>query len=171
LYIPSTVRWSHKGAQISLTQKSEYPFDGAVNFELESSKPAEFAIHLRIPEWAAGATISINGKTMSPSVAAGQFAALRRTWEKGDRIEVDLPMKLRLESIDPQHPKTVALLCGPLVLFAISETAPSVTRQQLLTVKRAGQQSWKVETSAGPMSMLPFTAIADQQYSAYVLAT
>ena len=49
LYIPSTVRWSHDGAQISLTQKSEYPFDGAVNFELESSKPAEFAINLRIP--------------------------------------------------------------------------------------------------------------------------
>lgn len=91
--------------------------------------------------------------------------------EKGDRIEVDLPMKLRLEAIDPQHPQTVALLCGPLVLFAISETAPSVTTQQLLTAKKAGQQSWKVETATGPMSMLPFTAIANQQYSTYVVAT
>jgi DUF1680 family protein len=171
LYIPSTVRWSHEGAQISLTQKSKYPFEGAVNFELESSKPAEFTIYLRIPEWAAGATISINGKTTSPSAAAGQFAMLRRTWKKGDRIEVDLPIKLRLEPIDPQHPQTVALLCGPLVLFAISETAPSVTTQQLLAAKKAGQQSWKVETAAGPMSMLPFTAISDQQYSTYVVAT
>jgi DUF1680 family protein len=171
LYIPSTVRWSHEGAQISLTQKSGYPFDGAVQFELESSKPAEFAIHLRIPEWATGATISINGKPTSPSVTGGQFAVLRRAWKKGDRIEVDLPMKMRLESIDPQHPQTVALLCGPLVLLAISETAPSVTRQQLLAAKKAGQQSWKVETAAGPMTMLPFTAIADQQYSTYVMAT
>jgi DUF1680 family protein len=171
LYISSTVRWSHEGAQISLTQKSEYPFDGAVNFELESSKPAEFAINLRIPEWAVGATISINGKPTSASVAAGQFATFRRTWKKGDRIEVALPMKLRLESIDPQHPQTVALLCGPLVLFAISETAPSVTMQQLLAAKKAGQQSWKVETAAGPMSMLPFTAIAGQRYSTYVVAT
>lgn len=171
LYIPSTVRWSHEGAQISLMQKSKYPFEGAVNFELESSKPAEFTIYLRIPEWAAGATISINGKTTSPSAAAGQFAMLRRTWKKGDRIEVDLPIKLRLEPIDPQHPQTVALLCGPLVLFAISETAPSVTTQQLLAAKKAGQQSWKVETAAGPMSMLPFTAISDQQYSTYVVAT
>jgi uncharacterized protein len=171
LYIPSTLRWSHEGAQISLTQKSGYPFDGAVKFELAISKPAEFAIHLRIPEWAAGATISINGKTASPSVAVAQFATLHRTWKKGDHIELDLPMKLRLESIDPQHPQTVALLCGPLVLFAISETAPSVTKQQLLAAKKAGEQLWKVETAAGTMSMLPFTAIADQQYSTYVVAT
>jgi hypothetical protein len=80
-------------------------------------------------------------------------------------------MKLRLESIDPQHPQTVALLCGPLVLFAICETAPSVTAQQLLAAKKSGQQSWTVETAAGPMTMLPFTAIADQQYSTYTVAT
>jgi hypothetical protein len=171
LYIPATVRWSYEGAQISHTQKSEYPFDGAVKFELESSKPAEFAIHLRIPEWAEGASISVNGKRESASVAAGQFATLRRTWKKGDRIELDLPMKLRLESIDPQHPQTVALLCGPLVLFAITATAPSITTQQLLAARKTGQQSWQVETAAGPMSMLPFTAIADQQYSTYVVAT
>jgi uncharacterized protein len=171
LYIPSTVRWSYESAQISLTQKSEYPFDGAVKFELESSKPAEFAIHLRIPKWAEGASISVNGKRESASVAASQFATLRRTWKKGDRIELDLPMKLRLESIDPQHPQTVASLCGPLVLFAITATAPSITTQQLLAARKTGQQSWQVETAAGPMSMFPFTAIADQQYSTYVVAT
>lgn len=171
LYIPSTVRWSYESAQISLTQKSEYPFDGAVKFELESSKPAEFAIHLRIPKWAEGASISVNGNRESASVAASQFATLRRTWKKGDRIELDLPMKLRLESIDPQHPQTVASLCGPLVLFAITATAPSITTQQLLAARKTGQQSWQVETAAGPMSMFPFTAIADQQYSTYVVAT
>jgi DUF1680 family protein len=171
LYIPSTVRWSYEGAQISFTQKSEYPLDGKLKFELDSSKSAEFAIHLRIPEWAEGASISVNGKPGSTSVAAGQFAMLRRTWKKGDRIEVDLPMKLRLEPIDPQHPQTVALLCGPLVLLAIIETAPPVTTRQLLAAKKTGKQSWKVETAKGPMTMLPFTAIADQQYSTYVVAT
>ena len=171
MYITSTVRWTHDGAQISLTQKSDYPFDGAVKFELESSKPAEFAIHLRIPGWADGALISINGKRESSSVAAGQFAMLRRTWKNGDRVEVDLPMKLRLKSLDPQHPQIVALLCGPLVLFAITEAAPLVTTQQLLAAKKTGQRSWQVETATRPMTMLPFTVITDQQYSTYVLAT
>lgn len=171
LYIPSTVRWNHEDTQISLTQKSDYPFDGKVKFEVDSSKATEFEIHFRIPEWAEGANISVNGKPGSMSVATGQFAKLRRTWKKGDRIEVDLPMKLRLEAIDAQHPQTVALLCGPLVLFAITTTAPSVTTQQLLAASKTGPQSWQVETVAGPMSMLPFTAIGDQQYSTYVVAT
>ena len=96
---------------------------------------------------------------------------MRRGWEKGDHIELDLPMKLRLESIDSQLPQIVALLCGPLVLFAISESVPSVTKQQLLAAKKAGRQLWKVETAAGPLNMLPFTAIADQQYSTYMVAT
>jgi DUF1680 family protein len=171
LYTPSTVRWAHDGAQVSLTQKSQYPFDGNVKFEIAASKPAEFAIHLRIPAWAEGAAISVNGKPVQTSYESGKFATIRRTWKKGDRIEMDVPMKLRLEAIDTLHPQTVALLCGPLVLFAITDAPPAVTTQQLLAAKKNGPQSWQVETARGPMSMLPFIAIADQQYSAYVVIT
>jgi uncharacterized protein len=81
---------------------------------------------------------------------------------------MNLPLPLRLEAIDPQHPETVALLCGPLVLFAITDAPPVVTARQLLAAKKNGPQSWQVETGQGPMVMLPFTAIEDQQYSTYV---
>ena len=54
LYIPSTLRWTQDGAQISLTQKSEYPYDSHVQFEVKASRPAEFAVNLRIPAWAEG---------------------------------------------------------------------------------------------------------------------
>jgi uncharacterized protein len=171
LYIPSTVRWAHDSAQVSLTQKSQYPFDGNVKFEVAASKPSEFAIHLRIPAWAEGAAISVNGKPVQTSGEAGKFAMMRRTWKKGDRIEMELPMKLRLEALDPRHPQTVALLCGPLVLFAITDAPPAVTARHLLAAKKNGLQSWQIETARGPMSMLPFTAIADQQYSTYVVIT
>jgi hypothetical protein len=40
-----------------------------------------------------------------------------------------------------------------------------------LAAKKTGQQLRKIETAGGPMSMLPFSAIADQQYSTYVVAT
>ena len=79
-----------------------------------------------------------------------------------------LPMKMRLEAIDAQHPKTVALLCGPLVLFAIADASPTVTARQLLAAKQVGKQSWQVETAGEVISMLPFTAIADQPYSTYL---
>lgn len=169
LYIPSTVRWTEGGAQVSLTQKSEYPFDGAVRFDITVSKTTEFAIHLRIPAWAEGASIFVNDKRVPASVVAGKFATIRRAWRQGDRIEMDLPMRLRLEAIDAQHPQTVALLCGPLVLFAITDDPPVVTPRQLLAAKKDGPQSWRVEIDRGTMSMLPFTAIADQQYSTYLI--
>ena len=104
-------------------------------------------------------------------VAAGNFTTVRRAWKKGDRIELELPMRLRLEAIDAQHLQTVALLCGPLVLFAITEAPPTVTARQLLAAKKIGEQSWQVETGSGTLTMLPFTAIEDQQYSTYLIVT
>jgi DUF1680 family protein len=171
LYIPSTLRWTQDGAQVSLTQTGGYPFDGALRFDIAVSKTAEFAIHLRIPAWAEGASISVNGKIVTPSAVPGEFAAIRRQWKNGDRIELGLPMRLRLEAIDAQHPRTVALLCGPLVLFAITDDPPVVTARELLAAKKSGKQSWQVSLAGGPMTMLPFTAIEDQQYSTYLIVT
>ena len=168
LYIPSTLRWTQDSTQVSLTQSSDYPFESAVKFDIKVSRTTEFAIHLRIPAWAEGASIFVNGKTVPTSGDVGKFVTLRRAWKNGDRIEMDLPMRLRLEAIDARHPKTVALLCGPLVLFAITNVAPAVTARQLLSAKKIGQQSWQVKTAGRSLNMLPFTAIADQQYSTYL---
>jgi hypothetical protein len=169
LYIPSTLRWTQGNAQVSLTQKSKYPFDSLVQFEVATSKKSEFAIHLRIPDWAEGASVAVNGKRATADVAPGKFVTVRRHWKTGDRIELDLPMRMRLEPIDAQHPQTVALLCGPLVLFAITKAPPNVTSRQLLAAKKTAEEEWQVETATGPMSMLPFTGIADQQYSTYLV--
>ena len=167
LYIPSMLRWTQDGIQVSLTQKSDYPFDGAIKIESTVSRPTEFSIHLRIPAWAERASISVNGKAVPAADVVGKFVTIRRVWRNGDRIEMELPMELRLEAIDAQHPQTVALLRGPLVLFAITDAPPVVTARQLLAAKRIAPQSWEVETSSGAISMLPFTAIEDQQYSTY----
>jgi uncharacterized protein len=171
LYIPSIVRWTRNGARVSFTQRSGYPFDGRLTFEITVSWPTEFAIHLRIPEWAESASIFVNGKPVAAPPLAGGFLSIRRAWKTGDCIEMDLPMTMRLEPIDAGHPQIVALLCGPLVLFAITDTSPMVTAGQLLAAKRVGEQSWQVDTNSGPLTMLPFTAIADQQYSTYLIVS
>jgi len=169
LYIPSTLRWAQEGTQLSLTQKGSYPFDSVVRFEVMASKQLEFALCFRVPAWAEGASISLNGKRVPEPAIPGTFATIRRPWKTGDHVELDLPLVKRLQPVDPSHSNTVALLCGPLVLFAITGTPPVVTRQQLLAAKKTGQQNWQVETAAAPLQMLPFTAIADEQYSTYVV--
>ncbi|HTS38480.1 MAG TPA: beta-L-arabinofuranosidase domain-containing protein [Candidatus Solibacter sp.] len=166
LYIPSTVKWTQEGAQVSLTMKGEYPHDSHIEFEVKTSSPREFTMNLRIPAWAQKPALAVNGKAQGTS--AGSFAAIHRTWKNGDRIELELPMSTRIEAIDARHPETVALLHGPLVLFAMTDAAPNVTSEQLLTAKRTGAQAWQVETAKGNLKMLPWTAIADQPYMTYM---
>jgi hypothetical protein len=57
---------------------------------------------------------------------------------------------------------------GPLVLFAITDSQPSVTRAQLLAAKKSGAQSWQVETASGTLKMLPWTEIEDKGYTTYL---
>jgi DUF1680 family protein len=166
LYIPSTVRWSHDGTQIALTQKSEYPYDSHVQFEVKASKAAEFGLNLRIPGWAEKASFAVNGKR--EATQAGTFARVERKWRNGDRIDLELPLSTRLEPIDREHADTVALLIGPIVLFATTDSQTAATKAQLLAAKRIGSRSWQVETGAGAMKMLPFTEIQGEEYSTYL---
>jgi len=168
LYIPSTVRFGQGNARIELTQRSTYPFSSVVQFQVKLSQPAGFRVCLRIPTWAEAASISVNGKREVPRAAPGSFAAIYHEWKNGDRIEIELPGKTRLEAIDIQHPGTLALLHGPMVLFAITKTPPRVTKRQLLAAKQEGSVKWHVDTADGAMTMLPFTAVADEQYSTYL---
>ncbi len=168
LYIPSTVNWQNPDVHGSLTQTSMYPFADVVRFDFLLDHPHEFSLYLRIPAWTQAPTVAVNGKRLRMELKSRSFAAVRRQWKSGDRVELELPMTTRLEAIDAQHPETVALMNGPLVLFAITETAPSVTRKQLLAAKRTEAQRWQVETAHGPMAMLPFTQIGDEGYSTYL---
>jgi hypothetical protein len=168
LYIPSTLQWKQNGANVSLTQTSSYPNDGAIEFVLSLSRRTKFSANFRIPAWAEGAAISINGKRVNSPVLPGTFASVSREWKNGDRVTLELPMKMRLEAFDARHPDTVALLRGPLVLFPVAPGARTVTRQQLLDAANAAAGKWLVETSTTPIAMLPFTAIGDEQYSTYL---
>jgi uncharacterized protein len=171
LYLPSSVRWMHDGARVKLSQRTAYPFDPLVGIDVATSKPVEFTLRLRIPAWAGGAAVAVNGARLGRAPVPGSFMSIRREWRSGDRVELELPLNLRLEPIDARHPDTVALLCGPQVLFATTSTSPTVTRHQLLAARRLGTQSWQVDTAAGPLPLLPFTAIGEQQYSTYLVTT
>jgi DUF1680 family protein len=168
LYVPSTVRWQHDRGSFTLTQSGNYPFEGNVRLELSASKKSEFAINLRIPTWAEGATVAVNGKRVTDGVVAGRFAAIRRKWKSGDQIELELVLQTRLEPISPRHPGTVALLRGPLVLFAIGAAPASLTKSELLGAEKTGPQKWQAKTSSGDVDLLPFTAIADESYTTYL---
>jgi DUF1680 family protein len=172
LYVPSTVRWTENGAALSLTQEGLYPYEDHVTFTVTSSKPTELTLHFRIPAWAEGAAVSVNGTRQIGAAKLGEFAAIRREWKTGDRVELELPLKMRLETIDARHTDTVALLRGPLVLMAVKPqqdaAVPQVTREGLLAAKRTGRDQWQVGSSKGSVTMLPFTSLGELPYTTYV---
>jgi DUF1680 family protein len=170
LYIPSTLQWQQNGADVRLTQESQYPFESLIKFKIETSRAGGFTLNLRIPAWASGAAISVNGNRLHRETVPGTFAAIRREWKNGDVVELDLPMTSRLEPINQQHPETVALCFGPLVLFALTDSQPSLTRADLLAAKRVNQRSWKVGTTDSPIRMAPFTDIGEETYTTYLRA-
>lgn len=171
LYLPSTLRWtSPDGAQLVLTQTGNYPVEGKITMQLRASRSSRLALRLRIPAWSsqAGPLIRINGERVSAPMQNG-FATLRRTWKDGDRIELDLALSLRVEAIDANHPDVVALLQGPLVLFAIADDPPALTKQQLLSAVQLPQQAtWRVTTTSGPLLFRTFSDIDGEHYNTYL---
>ncbi len=169
LYVPSRVTWRQGGARVSLTQTTQYPVNGDVGMRLALSRPERFTIALRIPAWAGGLSrVAVNGKRVDVSLKPGTWAELDRAWKDGDQVELSLDMQLRLVALDDQHPQLVALLYGPVALFAIGEGSRSITKKQLLAAERIGSSAeWQVSSDGGKVRMLPYSAIRDESYRLY----
>ena len=165
------MRWTEGAATCALTQETNYPFDGKVTMRMSASTPVETTLYVRIPAWATSAPVlSVNGTRVTAGVEPGTFAAIRRTWKEGDRIELELPMPLRLERVDVQHSNQQALLRGPLVLFAVAPGQPSFEKAELLRAKPAGNGSGDCTVTAidgTEVVMRPFMTITDESYSTY----
>ncbi len=173
LFTPSSVQWNDGGARCGLKQETKYPFDNRIQIQVSGSQAKEYTLYLRIPAWATpNPVISVNGQRVSDPMEPGTFAAIRRTWKDGDRVELDLPMPLRLEPVDANHQNSVALMQGPLVLFAMADSQPTFDANALLHAKPANNATgdWQVNSIGGDrVTMRPFMNIDKENYSTYVL--
>jgi DUF1680 family protein len=142
-FVPSQVNIAEsKDNNVHLLQSTDYPSGTQDIISVDPGKSAPFTLAIRIPAWCANARVTVNGeawatpgnaaaaKASAPSAPVpGKYLNISRTWKKGDRVTVDLPMKLtwvRHEhylktsnkkpyktSPDPDAP--YALVRGPLV--------------------------------------------------------
>jgi hypothetical protein len=171
LFTPSTVRWNDGATKLELTQVTRYPFDNKLEIHIGASRPHEQTIYVRIPEWAKpNPVVLVNGTRVTGKVEPGTFASIRNTWKDGDRIEIELPMPLRLESVDANHPDLVALLQGPVVLMAVAEMQPTFDGQSLLRARPLNNAAgdWSATSTDGrQVTMRPFMSIDKESYSTY----
>jgi len=115
------------GTIIKLAQATNYPWDDKIKISVILPGLKKYAIMLRIPEWAKGASVKVNNQIESENLTPGQYTKIKRTWKKGDIIELNLPMKARLMRSNPKVEETrnqVAVMRGPIVYCLESQDLP-----------------------------------------------
>jgi uncharacterized protein len=122
LFAPSTVRWSHAAANVTLHQTTRFPEDGTVEFSVETDRPVEFGLKIRTPQWLAGPiTAKFNGEPVALKSDALHWSSLHREWKTGDRLTITLPMRLAMDRfvyLTPKRLYPAAIIYGPVVLAA-----------------------------------------------------
>ncbi len=140
LFIGSTTNLKLSGKKsVEINQTSNYPWDGDIVFSVSPKQKTKFALHIRVPGWATNQpvpsnlysyvnpekpayTLKVNGKTYQTGVVNG-YLIIDRDWEKGDKVELNLPMNIqRVAANDKVEADRglVALERGP-VLYCIED--------------------------------------------------
>ncbi len=118
------------GGRVKLTQVTEYPWDGRIKLTLDAAPDREIALRLRIPAWADGATLTVNGMAEAKP-ATGTYAEVRRAWAAGDVVELTLPLRVQLLEAHPlveEARNQLAVQRGPVVYCLESPDLPKGTR-------------------------------------------
>jgi DUF1680 family protein len=105
------------GTEVQLRENSNYPWSGDISISVDPEAPVEFDLKLRIPGWCKGASVKVNGETVEAKPVNG-YVTIRRTWQKGDTVALDLPMPAERVYAHPaviMDAGRVALKRGPLV--------------------------------------------------------
>lgn len=119
LYIGGTARIElADGKRVAIRQQTNYPWDGRVRLHVRPPTPTTFTLALRIPGWCRGARLAINDRPVRHLRLARGYVRIRRTWQPGDLVELNLPMPILRMEADPRvraDRGRVALQRGPIV--------------------------------------------------------
>lgn len=103
------------GKSVKLTETTNYPFDETVKLTVGTDGAVTFPLYLRVPAWAAGSSVSVNGEPQAIAEAAGKYIRLERQWSDGDVVELTLPMTVSSQ-VWQQNKASVSVNYGPLTL-------------------------------------------------------
>ena len=100
---------------IGLRQDTHFPDEPRTTLTITKAPASAWTLHLRIPSWTSGAAVKVNGRLLEATPGGGSYLSIARTWKKGDRVDLELPMSLAAEPI-ADEPRLQAFLYGPIVL-------------------------------------------------------
>jgi DUF1680 family protein len=149
------------GRAVGLRVATGYPWQGRVAVQITESDGAPWRLSLRVPSWASGATLTVDGQRRD--VAAGHYAQVERPWRSGDEIVLDLPIAPRWTFPDPRLDAvrgTVAVERGPLVYCMESVDLPDGLALDRLAVVTSAPPADAAATDAPAARAVTVSAIA-----------
>jgi DUF1680 family protein len=117
LFIASEARWIEQG--LILRQETRFPEEPRTTLSLALNQPRPLTLRVRWPAWvpAGKLQVMVNGRNHPIQGGPGDYVTISRVWESGDRVQVDLPMRPRVEML-PQSKDYAAFFYGPVLLAA-----------------------------------------------------
>jgi uncharacterized protein len=117
MFLGGTAKLKIGGQDVGLNVETRYPYEGDVKVTVNPTKPTNFALKMRVPNWVSGVGITVNGKQEKFAVQQG-FASIVRNWTKGDIVKLSMDMSVRRVISHPSVKDTFGkyvLARGPLV--------------------------------------------------------
>lgn len=181
-YAPSAIEWQSPNAgRVRVRQETDFPATGRVRIVVDAVERAEpFGISMRIPWWTTdAATATLNGTStvkLPHSPDASDWCGFRRAWAAGDRIELDLPMPLRVVTM-PDDPTLGAILAGPIVLAGLVDEPTDEVPIAPITGDKLTPSTW-LEPTGTPLvwrtkgqaverTFIPLERVVSERYGVY----
>ncbi len=143
MFIGSTIKVEKvAGTDIEMIQKTDYPWSGKVSITVNPKQSKEFTIFVRLPNRTTSAlytptptvsglkSLAVNGKTMTPKIVNG-YAAIKRTWKTGDKVDFELPMEIQTITADEKIQADrgrIAIRYGPLIYNVEKVDQPNIEK-------------------------------------------
>lgn len=128
------------GRRLALREDSDYPWSGELTFTVTDAGGTGIPLHLRIPGWSSGATLTVNGDDVAVT-EPGTYTRVEREWRAGDVIVLTLPMPvrvLRAHRLAEEATNQVAVRRGPVVYCLESADLPGGVVLEQAALRRGG---------------------------------
>ena len=191
-YIPSEFTAEMNGANVTVSQTTGMKYyndqaffdekdDGQMSrwllkFSVKCDKPVRFTLSLRVPEWAKGVELEVNGKNTAAPVKDG-WLDITADWQN-DSVQVFFPSELRAETL-PDMPELMSVVDGPIVLAGIIGSDCGITGADKLNEQFMPQMehtygtfpwrqnSWRTRNQPQSVMFRPLYEVTDEEYTVY----
>lgn len=146
------------GGAARLSLETRYPWQGRVRITVQESPAAPWALSLRIPAWAGGAALALDGAPLDAALQPGSYARVERAWRPGETLELSLPLHPRLTRPNPRVDAlrgSLAIERGPLVycLEAVDQPQDAGLPDVRLDASAPLRASWQPDLLGGVVTV------------------